>query len=601
VQPHGTLGQSPHAHFADDGASGAFIPVQPQGTQGQSRHAYFADDGASGASVPVRPLDMQKQNPTAETGASLRGLPAVLVSYIAGIASVAIWAQFRKARRRIGDFSSETEMTADLIPAAFLNTPEFPEDSESRKIRSLEDGTKVAKQSHIRMGLPNLQADGVTVGDVRNFVEKVEDEQRLATCRLEDPKLKSDFNVVDIKKLLDEYGDNDSVLSPEQIVVLRHENVPLDVVDDTVAEAVPDLSRDDAPSPEPTMGRDENEAQAWRDYLNTLGKINKDPDANHDDVALRDINGVELAIPRAERYQTKDWMHILGQTHSSVVLKQVTIPVVIMSCWAAVICAGQHWLQIMPATFSAVPHTLVGSALSLLLVFRTNAAYNRFWEGRQMWQQVLDESRALARLCKLYRDKFEKGRFRRTCDLLCAFGYVFRQHLTGRKSMQIKDLIPEEDRRMLKEFRNAPLYLLNTLSEEFNAINFAASDRERMRLAFLGHINRIGNCVGACERIIQTPVPLNYTRHTTRLMTIWCMTLPLAIVGVLRWATIPIIALITWGLFGIQEIGLMIEEPFSGSLQLEVIAQTINADVIETVNADVFRSFSKNREARENT
>ena len=53
--------------------------------------------------------------------------------------------------------------------------------------------------------------------------------------------------------------------------------------------------------------------------------------------------------------------------------------------------------------------------------------------------------------------------------------------------------------------------------------------------------------------------------------------------------------------FGIQEIGLMIEEPFSRSLQLEVIAQTINADVIETVNADVFRSFSKNREARENT
>ena len=64
---------------------------------------------------------------------------------------------------------------------------------------------------------------------------------------------------------------------------------------------VPDLSRDDAPSPEPIFGRDENEAQAWRDYLNTLGKINKDPDANHDDVALRDINGVELAIPRAER------------------------------------------------------------------------------------------------------------------------------------------------------------------------------------------------------------------------------------------------------------------------------------------------------------
>ena len=69
---------------------------------------------------------------------------------------------------------------------------------------------------------------------------------------------------------------------------------------------------------------------------------------------------------------------------------------------------------------------------------------------------------------------------------------------------------------------------------------------------------------------MQTPVPLNYARHTSRFLTIWCLMLPIALVGEVGYAVVPVSGLICWGLFGIQEIGLMIEEPFRRTLPIEV-------------------------------
>ena len=88
--------------------------------------------------------------------------------------------------------------------------------------------------------------------------------------------------------------------------------------------------------------------------------------------------------------------------------------------------------------------------------------------------------------------------------------------------------------------------------------------------------------IGACERLVQTPVPLNYARHTSRFLSLWCLTMPMALVGDLGLLTVPVIGAVTWGLFGIQEIGLMIEEPFRRALRLDIVTRTIYADVQET-------------------
>lgn len=68
-----------------------------------------------------------------------------------------------------------------------------------------------------------------------------------------------------------------------------------------------------------------------------------------------------------------------------------------------------------------VMHFLPGSALGLLLVFRTNTAYNRFWEGRRIWEKILNSLRDLGRMTVLYGDVIQPARVERILHLLCAF------------------------------------------------------------------------------------------------------------------------------------------------------------------------------------
>ena len=90
----------------------------------------------------------------------------------------------------------------------------------------------------------------------------------------------------------------------------------------------------------------------------------------------------------------------------------------------------------------------------------------------------------------------------------------------------------------------------------------------RERLALLGMIDRLSRSIGECERIVQTPVPLNYARHTIRFLTMWLLTVPLAVCGEIGLATGPVVGMLAWALFGIYEIGVVIEDPFQRTLKV---------------------------------
>ena len=92
------------------------------------------------------------------------------------------------------------------------------------------------------------------------------------------------------------------------------------------------------------------------------------------------------------------------------------------------------------------------------------------------------------------------------------------------------------------------------------------------------NLTALEDVVGTCERILRTPIPLSYTRHTSRFMIIWLTLLPFALYDSLRWAVVPVCTLLAFLLLGIEEIGVQIEEPFS-ILDLERICATVRENV----------------------
>lgn len=318
--------------------------------------------------------------------------------------------------------------------------------------------------------------------------------------------------------------------------------------------------------------------------------------SRHDDIVVRSRKGVAKAIPQAKRYRSADWLHILTQTPSSVVLNRIQEPVLVNTLWAFVVVVMDTAFGILPSGARAIgrAHALVGSALGLLLVFRTNAAYNRYWEGCKIWERLLSRSRDMARLALLYRHEIDpqggKKKLNRIAKLLTAFPYVLSEHITSRQcEEQVNDLLTRDDISELKRMGNKPLCILGKLGWELKSIPDQQSDDQilfssRERLTFLKYVDEMGASVSQCERLVQTPVPLNYVRHTSRLLTIWCLTLPIALVSEMGLVTVPVLSGISWALFGIQEIGLMIEDPFRRSLKLDVITNTIAEDAREVLS-----------------
>jgi putative membrane protein len=274
-----------------------------------------------------------------------------------------------------------------------------------------------------------------------------------------------------------------------------------------------------------------------------------------------------------------------------------------MMLWTAVVA----WLTSVSGgreclIFSSKVHGLLSPALSLLLVFKTNTAYNRFWEGRKVWEKLSNLSRNYIRQVSLYNGHSGgPPSIRRSALHLSAFPYALAEHLTTnhRHATQLGAyLSPSEARRVESSF-NKPLAVLALMTKHVRRIpecpDPARQDHlrstpfsSRDRLSLLKVIEDMTKCVGACERLVATPVPSSYGRHTARFLGTYCLTLPLAVVSDLGFLAVPAVGLLTWVLYGVQEIGVMIENPFGeGALDLAELSDHMACDALAMAKEEV--------------
>ena len=106
----------------------------------------------------------------------------------------------------------------------------------------------------------------------------------------------------------------------------------------------------------------------------------------------------------------------------------------------------------------------------------------------------------------------------------------------------------------------------------------------RERLYALKRVADLRATIAQAERIVQSPVPLHYARHTSRFLSVWCFTLPLCLAPTVPAAALPaVVGVVAWALLGLREIGLLIENPFRRSLQLTIVTDTLGREIDETL------------------
>jgi predicted membrane chloride channel (bestrophin family) len=182
----------------------------------------------------------------------------------------------------------------------------------------------------------------------------------------------------------------------------------------------------------------------------------------------------------------------------------------------------------------------------------------------------------------IYSDAMGEGQVEKILHLLCAFPVVLQDHVQGfRSPALIAEYLTEEDRVDIERVTNRPLFLVNKLAHQLRCISDSATFTSRERNQLMKYVDDVCSSIGACERIVQTPVPLTYARHTSRFLSLFCMSMPYALVSEVGAHIIPFVTFVTWALFGIQEIGMMIEEPFQRALKLEVFGKFFAVSKIE--------------------
>lgn len=274
-------------------------------------------------------------------------------------------------------------------------------------------------------------------------------------------------------------------------------------------------------------------------------------------------------------YDPHKWLDHFFDIRGTLV-REISGRVLICGVWTLVVVIFHNTVR--PIGISSTLHSLVGIALGLLLVFRTNASYDRFWEGRKLWGGMVNECRNLVRSASLHLqdDPFLLFRLTRWTAI---FPWAAASVLRGDSDMGpiIAELNPE-DVEKLKASPHPALHAAQQMTQ--CVVHSHVSDI--IKAALENNIQLLVDYIGGCERIRKTPLPFAYVVHLRRALVVYCFTLPFALVDSYGWFTIIDILLVAYTFFGIEEIGVEIEGPFghdANDLPMQDICETIHNNV----------------------
>jgi len=261
---------------------------------------------------------------------------------------------------------------------------------------------------------------------------------------------------------------------------------------------------------------------------------------------------------------------------------------------AAGIC-GLAWLEErlyqVKVGLEIAPFEIAGAALGLLLILRTNAGYDRWWEARKLWGGIVNQSRNVVISALAYgpddpawRERFVKW--------AAVFPHVARCSLRGEPpAPEVAVLVGPEESAQIAAAVHMPSFvalkladLLREASDRGGMDRFAFLQIDQERAALINHI-------GACERILKTPLPLVYSIKIRRFIALFLLTLPFALLHRMKseWLVPFITMMVAYPLMSLDQIGIELQNPFSSAkvshLPLGDISATIEKNLLGLLQA----------------
>jgi putative membrane protein len=261
-----------------------------------------------------------------------------------------------------------------------------------------------------------------------------------------------------------------------------------------------------------------------------------------------------------------------------------------MSLYTTVICYFFiDYFQLHQADFqpTIAMHSLLGIVLGLFLVFRTNTAYDRWWEGRRLWGALVNSTRNFAMKLNAYISKENHEDRDWFFKMISNFVFATKESLRG--AVQFAELDPPPDETLindLKKYKHKPNRIAALMYQRVNELYKANKLTGDHLINLDKELKDFIDIMGACERIKNTPIPYSYMMYVKKFVFMYLVTLPFGFVTQSGYMTIPIVVLVSYVLLSVELIAEEIEDPFGrdiNDLPLDELAAKIRENVRETL------------------
>ncbi|MDH4609150.1 bestrophin family protein [Pseudomonas sp. BN102] len=233
------------------------------------------------------------------------------------------------------------------------------------------------------------------------------------------------------------------------------------------------------------------------------------------------------------------------------------------------------------AKVNAMPFTLLGLSLSIFMSFRNNACYDRWWEGRKAWGQVIVEVRSFTRQSVAITDVGLREALLRE---LCGFVHALNAKLRGEDER-------EAARKWLADLpeihgSNLSDGILRQIGNQCTWLARRGDIGEWRAIALEEHLNGLTEAQATCERIKSTPLPFPYTLLLHRTIYIFCVLLPFAMAEPLGWLAPIFNTIVAYTFFGLDAIGDELEDPFGhdeNDLPTDAMVRTMEREILDAL------------------
>ena len=282
------------------------------------------------------------------------------------------------------------------------------------------------------------------------------------------------------------------------------------------------------------------------------------------------------------KYNPKDWFGLIFEFHKSDTLRKLIYVLLIYGIYAgAIVFLELHYTN-FKSTISI--HSLLGFVIGLLLVFRTNTAYDRWWEGRKVLGALVNTARNVALKYHTFSNELTSSEKKAFAALISNYVFSMKNHLRDKVIVEEMSFNEKMNEKEYTQTNHKPNLVAGKLYECVKHLYDEKQISGEVYITIDQQLKEFTDIVGKCERIKKTPIPKSYNIFLKKFIFIYTFTLPLGLATTFFYWAVPISMFVLYILASLELLAEEIENPFgedSNDLPVDDICNTIKSNVEE--------------------